>query len=197
MRLEELSGLNPKGSPSSMCLPPPRAATAPRTSRMPSSCCCPCCRCHTSRRVVLNHSRDLARLRLVKEEGRPHCIDIYHFQGCFLHIWPQMPLGGLYKQFCTDSIENASWERVSHLLMYMVVLQIIVFYVNLNLHGFILLIAFHLKFIHQYSFPFLWRSMLYLEIHGQILDFFLILWIPTFKFPILSSITLNQFLYWT
>lgn len=45
-------------------------------------------------------------------------------------------------------------------------------YINLNVHGFILIISFDLEFGRQYSFPFSWSSMLCFEIREQILDFF-------------------------
>lgn len=120
IKWEELSGWNSDSKPSMTVFSIHRAATAPHTYRMPSSCCCRSCRFHTSIPVVPKHSHDLARLHLVKGSSGPCCSDM-HFMGCFPCIQPQTSVWRHYKQFCTDSIENASLKRVSFLLMYMVV----------------------------------------------------------------------------
>lgn len=117
---EELSSWNSDSNPSMTTFSIHRAAIAPHIYRMPSSCCCLSCRFHTSRPAVPKHSHDLARLHPVKGNSGPCCSDV-HFLGSFPFIQPQTPIWRHYKQFCTDSIENASLKRVSFLLMYMVV----------------------------------------------------------------------------
>lgn len=120
IKWEELSGWNSDSNPAVTALSIHRAAIAPHTYRTPSSCCCLSCRFHTSRPAVPKHSRDLARLRLGKGNTGPCCSDV-RFLGSFPCIQPQTPVWRHYKQFCTDSIENASLKRVSFLSMYMVV----------------------------------------------------------------------------
>lgn len=154
-----MTGLNPEGSPSSTCLPPLRAATAPPTSRTPSSCCCPCCRTHTSRWLAQKHSRVLARLHPVKEVGRPHGFEMY--QMFSPHLAPDAPWRTpgaiLHGQYGECKLK----ESILSLTVYGGFISNCFLYVNLNLHGFILIPALHLKFIHQYSFLFSWPSTLY------------------------------------
>lgn len=129
IKVEELSSLNYENNPSTTFFSSLRAAIAQHTYTMPSSCCCQFCRFHISRPLVPKPSHDLARLRLVKRSKQQAALIwyIYLWKWCFLCIWPQTFIWEHYKQFCTDSIENASLKRVSFLLMYMVVIQIVVF----------------------------------------------------------------------